>query len=52
MRLTFVFIVVYMIFLSGSTCYATDRVRQVAILDVSARNSETDDAEVFSLTHI
>jgi hypothetical protein len=41
-----------MIFLSGSTCYATDRVRQVAILDVTARNSETDDAEVFSLTHI
>lgn len=41
-----------MIFLNGSVCYANDHKRQVAILDVTARNSETDDAELFSLKHV
>lgn len=41
-----------MIFLNGSVCYANDHKRQVAILDVTARNSETDDAEIFSIKHI
>lgn len=29
-----------------------NRIRQVAILDVTTRNSETDDAEIFSLKHV
>lgn len=52
MRLTSLFIVIYVFLLNGTIISANNKIRQVAILDVTTRNSETDDAEIFSLKHI